>query len=180
MLFTAHASRTHVKAPQTDFPVKHDNSSDLTHDSPSETRLRTKVTFQPKTAPKSIENTKPQEGHPSQASINSHPCTFQARNRNQGPKGSIETKTVLLLDAQSHGRNFEDIRSDPMAPCLRHRSHRCSATIGLSSKPLDWDWLTSGTQYGSPRSRITLLPTRVSDLVYLTRVWCLILRLCQH
>ena len=58
-LFTAHHSRTHVKAPQTDFPVKPDNSSGLTQDSPSERHLRTKVTFRPKTAPKSIENTKP-------------------------------------------------------------------------------------------------------------------------
>lgn len=35
-LSTAHASRTHVKAPQTDFHAKLDNSSGLTHDSPSE------------------------------------------------------------------------------------------------------------------------------------------------
>lgn len=59
MLSTAHYSRTHVKAHQTDFLVKPDNSSGLTHDSPSERPLRTKATFQPKTAPKSIENTKP-------------------------------------------------------------------------------------------------------------------------
>lgn len=58
-LFTAHASRTHVKASQTDFPVKHDNSSGSTYDSTSETPLRTKETFQPKTAPKSIEDGKP-------------------------------------------------------------------------------------------------------------------------
>ena len=34
----------------------------------------------------------------------------------QGPKGSIETKTSSTLPAQSHGRSFEDIRSDSMAP----------------------------------------------------------------
>lgn len=51
-LSTAHASRTHVKAPQTDFPVKPDNSSGPTHDNPSERPLRKKVTFQPKQAPK--------------------------------------------------------------------------------------------------------------------------------
>lgn len=55
----AHTSRTHVKAPQTDLHAKPDNSSGLTHDSPSEGLLRTKATFQPKTAQKSIENTKP-------------------------------------------------------------------------------------------------------------------------
>lgn len=58
-LFTAHASKTHVKAPQTDLHAKPDNSSGLTHDSPSERPLRIKTTFQPKQAPKSIEDTKP-------------------------------------------------------------------------------------------------------------------------
>lgn len=92
-LSTVHASRTHVKAPQTDFSVKPDNSSGPTHDSPQKSPLRTKVTFQPKTAPKSIENTKPQENHPSQARTNSPPCPNQIGYRDQGPKGSIETKT---------------------------------------------------------------------------------------
>jgi len=54
-LSTSHASRTHVKASQTDFHVKPYNSSGLTYDSPSERPLRTKVTFQPKQAPKSSE-----------------------------------------------------------------------------------------------------------------------------
>lgn len=47
-LFTSHASRTHVKALQTVFTVKPDNSSGPTHGSPSERPLRTKATFQPK------------------------------------------------------------------------------------------------------------------------------------
>lgn len=58
-LFTAHASRTHVKAPPAVFPVKPDNSSGLTHDSPSGKPLRKRVTFQHQKAPKSSENTKP-------------------------------------------------------------------------------------------------------------------------
>lgn len=58
-LFTAHASRTHVKAPQTDLHAKPDNSSRLTHDSPSERSLYTKVTFQHKKHRKSMEDTKP-------------------------------------------------------------------------------------------------------------------------
>lgn len=78
-LFTAHAPKTHVKAPQTDFPAKPDNSSGPIHDSPSERPLRTKETFQPKTAPKSIEDTKLQEEHPSQARTNSPPCSFSPR-----------------------------------------------------------------------------------------------------
>lgn len=93
-LFTAHASRTHVKAPQTDLHAKPDNSSGSTYDSPSERPLRTKETFQPKTAPKSIENTKLRDDHPSQAQTNFPPCPFQIGNRDQGPKGSIETKTA--------------------------------------------------------------------------------------
>lgn len=47
MLSTAYAYRTHVKAPQTDFHPKPDNSSGPTHDSPLETPLRKKETFQP-------------------------------------------------------------------------------------------------------------------------------------
>lgn len=35
-LFTVHAFRTHVKAPQTNLHAKPDTSSGLTHDSPSE------------------------------------------------------------------------------------------------------------------------------------------------
>lgn len=93
-LFTAHASRTHVKVPQTDFPVKPDNSSGSTYDSPSERPLRTKVTFQPKTAPKSIEDTKQRDDHPNQARTDSSPCSVQTGNRDQGPKGSIETQTA--------------------------------------------------------------------------------------
>lgn len=58
-LSIAYASRMHVKALQTDFPVKPDNSLGLTHDSPSKRLLHTKETFQPKKHRKSIEDTKP-------------------------------------------------------------------------------------------------------------------------
>ena len=92
-LSTAHASRTHVKAPQTDLHGKPDNSSGPTHDSPSERPLRTKATSQPKKAPKSIEDTKPREDHPSQARTDSPQCPDQIGYRDQGPKGNIETQT---------------------------------------------------------------------------------------
>lgn len=59
MLFTAHASVTHVKATQTGFHIKPDNLLGSTHDSPSERPLRKEVTFQHQKAPKSNEDTKP-------------------------------------------------------------------------------------------------------------------------
>lgn len=92
-LFTARASRTHVKAPQTDFPVKPDNLSGSTHDSPSEKPLRTKVMFQTKTAPKKHREhqTARRAPKPSTDQLLSLPIQFW--NRDQGPKGSIETKT---------------------------------------------------------------------------------------
>lgn len=77
-LSTAYASRTHVKALQTDFHAKPNNSSGSTYDSPPESLLRTKATFQHQKAPKSIENIKQREDHPSQAPTNSPPCPSQS------------------------------------------------------------------------------------------------------
>lgn len=93
-LSTAHASRTHVKAPQTDFPVKPDNSSGPTHDSPLERPLRKKATFQHGKAPKSIEDAKQREDRPSRALTDSPPCPDQIGYRDQGPKGNTEVKPV--------------------------------------------------------------------------------------
>lgn len=97
-LFTAHASRTHVKALQTDFHVKPDNSSGLTHNSPPKRPLRKKATFQHKKAPKE------HRGKPwkhKAARRPPKPSTDQlcsmlrpVGNRDQGPKGNIGTKPV--------------------------------------------------------------------------------------
>lgn len=94
MLFTAHASRTHVKAPQADLHAKPDNSSGLTHDSPSERPLRTKVTFQPKQAPKKHREHQAVRGAPKPSTDQLSSLPIQSGNRDQGPKGSIEAKTV--------------------------------------------------------------------------------------
>lgn len=155
LLSTAHASRTHVKAPQTDFPVKPDNSSGPTHNSPSKRPLRKKATFQPKQAPKSIENTKQREDHPSQAPTNSPPCSPQVEDRDQGPKGSIEAKPVsssmlrAMEEASKHQVRLHG--SIPQSPKpSRLGSHRSQLPTTL-----DWDWLPSDT-YAAPRgSRLT-------------------------
>ena len=54
-LSTTYTSRTHVKAPQTDFHIKPDNSSGPTNDNPPKKPLRMKVTFRHGKATKSIE-----------------------------------------------------------------------------------------------------------------------------
>lgn len=142
-LFTAHASRTHVKAPQTDLHVKPDNSSGSTHDSPSEKPLRTKTTFQPKTAPKKHRRHQAVRGPPKPSTSQLSSMPIQSENRDQGPKGSIESQARIHLDARSHSRSPESIRSDSVAQCHWHRSHRGSATIGLGSRSL-------GIGIGSP------------------------------
>lgn len=99
-LFTTHALITHVKAPQTDFHIKPDNSSVPTYDSPSERPLRKKATFQHRKAPKKHRgkhgNTKQRDDHPSQARTNYSQCSFRSRDRSPGPKGRIETKTASV------------------------------------------------------------------------------------
>lgn len=115
-LSTTHASRTHVKAPQTDLHVKPDNSSGLTHDSPSEKPLRTKETFQHQKAPKSIENTKKRDDPPSQARTNSPPCSVQtgigtkARRAASGPRRNPPRCPEPWKKLRKH-------RECPMAPC---------------------------------------------------------------
>nr|UWI41340.1 MAG: hypothetical protein [Bacteriophage sp.] len=38
---------------------------------------------------------------------------IQSENRDQGPKGSIESQDIIHLDAQSHGENMESIERIP-------------------------------------------------------------------
>ena len=116
MLFTAHASRTHVKAPQTDLHTEPDNSSGPTHDSPSEGPLRTKTTFQPKTAPKRQREHQAVRGPPKPSTDQLSSMPFASQETEPRPEGQHRDQTRILLDAQSHGRSFESIRSDPMAP----------------------------------------------------------------
>lgn len=161
-IFTVHASRTHVKAPQTDFPVKHDNSSGLTHDSPSERHLRTKATFQPQKHRKASRT--PSRKRTTQAK---HVPTFLTaltfRESGPRPEGQHRSQDVFLLDAQSHGRSSESIRSVPMAPCHCHRNHRGRLSSLYAPNPFG-----SGLARlrNAPRlpagSRLTLVSPRVS------------------
>ena len=142
-LFTAHASRTHVKALQTDLHAKPDNSSGPAHDSPSERPLRTKDTFQPKTAPKSIENTKPEEEHPSPARTNSPPCPNQigtkARRAVSKPRRHQLRCSEPWEEPGNHQVRFHG--SMPRPPnSSRLGSYRSRLPI-----PLGRDWLASGT-----------------------------------
>lgn len=121
-LFTAHASRTHVKAPQTDFHIKPDNSSGPTHDSPSETPLRTKVTFRHEKALKKHGGHQAARRPPKPSTDQLSSMPIQVENRDQGPKGSNESQDGIHLDAQSHGESMGSIERVPMAPCLSHRS----------------------------------------------------------
>lgn len=156
MLSTAYASRTHVKASQTDFHVKPDNSSGLTHDSPSKRPLRTKTTFQPKKAAKSIEDTKPWEDHPSQARTDFPPCLDQIGYQGQGPKGNIEVRPVpppcpepwtklRRHQVRPHGSMTQSPKPSRLG------SHRSRLSI-----PLGWDWLPSRPEMRLPAGAVLL------------------------
>lgn len=99
-LSTAHASRTHVKAPQPDLHGKPDNSPGPAHERPSERPSRTKATFRHEKAPKSIEESRGGTKWPETTQFRRGPtlppCSSPSRNRDQGPNGSIETKTSSL------------------------------------------------------------------------------------
>lgn len=126
-LFTAYTSRTHVKAPQTDFHIKPDNSSGLTHDSPSERLLRTKVTFQPKQAPKSSEesrgSTKRRDDHPSQARTYSAPCSARSGIGTKARRAASKPNPYPPRCSEPW-KKLQIIRSDSMARHCRHRRLR--------------------------------------------------------
>ena len=135
-LSTAHASRTHVKAPQTDFPVKHDNSSGHTHNSLSERPLRTKVTFRYKKHRKSMEDANQREDHPNQARTNSPPCSIQsgiatkARRATSKPRRHPSPCPKPWKEHRRHQVRFHgSYRSG-------HLSLQGLASIGLGSRPL--------------------------------------------
>lgn len=134
-LSTAHALKTHVKAPQTDFPVKPDNSS-----GPLTTALQKRL-YERKQRPsmekhrKSMEDAKRREDHPSPARTDSPPCSFQPRNRDQGPKGSIETKTSSLSLLRAMAEASKQQVSLHGSYRSGHLSHRGLASIGSGSKP---------------------------------------------
>ena len=164
-LFTAHASRTHVKGPQTDFPVKHDNLSGPTHDSLSETPLRTKVTFQQKSTEKAL-RTQSRERTTQARHGPTHLHALAQSGIWLRPEGQHRTQDGLPLDSQSHGRSFEASgqtpwlhSTTPKPPRLSHdRSQLQSLWIGVGSPP--------ERNAGPSGSRVTRLsleyPTRVS------------------
>lgn len=92
-LFPSHASRTHVKAPQADFPTKPDNSLGSTRDSPSERPSRKKRRSSQGRAPKRHRGLRAVRGPPKPSHDQLSSMLIQSESRDQGPKGSIETKT---------------------------------------------------------------------------------------
>lgn len=133
-LFTAHASRTHVKAHQTDFPVKLDNSSGQTHDSPLERPLRTKVTFRHGKAPKRHRGHQAVREPPSQARANSPPCSFRSGIGTKARRAASRPRRHPPPCSEPWQKP-RSIRSDSMAP------------IGKSPKP---------SRLGSDRSRLPI------------------------
>lgn len=153
-LFTAHASRTHIKAHQTGLHAKPDNSSGLTYDSPSEGLLRKKETFQHKKHQKSMED--------------SSEMTTQAKHRptllHASFRSRIETKARRAASRPrrhppqclSHGRSFGSIRSDPWLHSAVPKPSRLSFNRSRLPIPLGWGWLASGPRYGSQRGAVLL------------------------
>lgn len=141
-LFTAHASVTHVKAPQTDFHVKPDNSSGPTHDSPSEKPLRKKVTFQHRKTPKSIEKshgstegettTQARKG-PTLLNAPYKPGT-EAKARRAAPKPRRHPSPC-----QEPWQKLRSIRSDTMAQ-LGHASKPSRPGFDRSRLPIPSGW----------------------------------------
>lgn len=133
-LSTAHAPETHVKAPQTDFPGKPDNSSGPTHDSPLERPLRTKVTFRHGKAPKRHRGHQAVREPPSQARTNSPPCSFRSGIGTKARRAASRPRRHPPPCSEPW-RKPRSIRSDSMAP------------IGKSPKP---------PRLGSDRSRLSI------------------------
>lgn len=137
-LFTAHTSRTHVKALQTDLHAKPDNSSGPTHDSPSERPLRTKVTFQLKTAPKKHREHQAVRRPPKPSTSRLSSMPIQPESRDQGPKGSIETKTAStsMLRAME-----EALKASGQNPWLHYTASKPSRlSFDRSRLPIPWGW----------------------------------------
>lgn len=146
-LFTAHPSRTHVKAPQTDLHAKPDNSSGLTRDSPSERHSRTKVTFQPKTAPKKHRGHQAVSGPPKPSTSQLPSMPHSDRESRPRPVGQHRDQDVIHLDAQAM-EEASEASGQIHGSTPQYRSHRGSASIGLGSQSL---WIG----IGSPPDRDT-------------------------
>lgn len=153
----AHAFRTHVKAPQTDLHAKPDNSSGPTHNSPSKRPLRTKATFQPKTAPKKHRRRQAvREALKPSTDRLFLPAPNPIRDRNQGPKGSIETKTSSTSMLRAMG---ETLKASGQTPWL-HASVTEAVRLGDDRSrlpiPLGWDWLASESAMRLPAGAVLL------------------------
>lgn len=148
-LSTAHVSRTHVKAPQTDLHVKPDNSSGSTHDSPSERPLRKKVTFQHKTAPKKHRERQAVRGPPKPSTDQLSSPHLSDREPGPRPEGQHRDQDGIHLDAPEP---WEELRRHQVrlhgSYRSGHLSLRGSASIGLGSQSL---WVG----VGSPPNRDT-------------------------
>lgn len=147
-LSTAYAPKTHVKAPQTDFPVKSDNSSGPTYDRPLERPLRTKATFRHGKAPKRHrENHQAVREPPSQARTNSPPCSFRSEGRHRD-------QDDILIRAQSHGRSLE---ASGQTPWLTSVKSPKPSRLGSDRSGLPIPWIGIAHAFGrtdGPEGRI--------------------------
>ena len=150
-LFTVHASRTHVKAPQTDFPVKPDNSSRLTQDSQSKRPLRKKATFQSKTSAEKHGEHQAARDPPKPSTDQLCSMLPSSRESEPRPEGQHRDQDDIHLDAQSHGKSFEASGQDPWLHAVMtkpsrlgsHRSRLPIPWVGIASPP-DSDRLPAG------------------------------------
>lgn len=150
-LFTAHASRTHVKAPQTDFPVKHDSSSGLTHDSPSERPLRTKVTFQPRRAPKRHRGRQAVRGPPKPSTDRLLSLPRPVGNLDQGPEAAPKPSRHPPRCPKPMDEASMASGQTPWLNATGIEAIEAKLRSVWAPKPLVLDWLPSGTRCGSQR-----------------------------
>lgn len=148
MAFLYHAfhhtcPETHVKASQTDFRVKPDTLSGPTHDSPSETPLRTKATFQHEksTEKASRKATEAVRGPPKPGEDQPLSMLLPVTESGPRPEGQHRDQDVIPLLAQSHGRSFEATGQSPWLQSVR--SPKLSR-LGFDRSRLPIPWVGIG------------------------------------
>lgn len=139
-LSTAHAPVTHVKASQTVFPVKPDNSSGPTHGSPSERPLRTKATFRhgklrKKHRGKAWERQR-REDHPSRAKPNHPPCPFRHEVEAKARRAASKPRRHPSPCSKPWAKASKDQVSPHGFYRSGHLSHRSQASTGPGSHSL--------------------------------------------
>lgn len=159
-LSTAHAFRTHVKAPQTDFHVKPDNSSGPTTNSPSERPLRTRVTFQHEKAPKkaSRKAMKAPNGQRPPKPREDQPLSMPLPVPEPGPRpeGQHRNQDGIPLHACSHGRSGEASGQSPWLPSVRSPK---PSRLGFdrSRLPIPWVGIARPRAVGGAQARLTFI-----------------------